>query len=177
MDSAKRLLPMPSRIITLRFRDIERNKGDTIREHRRMIDSVGHCWWGWLFKDIELSPHRELAAIDKDLRSTGDPSYAVVLYHTGLGRIYQATCAELVVAGTPIRSPQVEFTPNYYRDKRAPAWFKLTAIEDVDVGVLVGRTCVSMPSASEDCFTDLVGQKIKKVNDLRRQEVTLWILS
>src|SRR5690242_10806520 len=47
-------------LIVLRFRDIEVNLGDTIRQHRLVLNSHGVCWWGWLYREYERNPREAL---------------------------------------------------------------------------------------------------------------------
>lgn len=161
-------------LIVLRFRDIGIGLGETITQHKRTIAEVGFCWWGWLFRDYERNPHRELERLGAILqRSEG---FSVALFDTGQGTIYRATCTEIRATPTPQRSPDPGATPAYYNDRRAPAWFRLTDIAEAESPLVVGRICQEMPSASEECFVDLLGQVVKHIKDLRRQEVTLWVL-
>jgi len=160
-------------LIVLRFRDIELPSGETIARHRATIAEHTFCWWGWLFRDYERNPHVELAEM---VRRLTEPALPIALLDTGRGLVYRASCAEIRTFARPQRSPQPAATPGYYNDRRAPAWFRLTEIEDADVSLVVGRTCVAMPSASEQCFVDLLDQPVTHIKDLRRQEVTLWVL-
>lgn len=161
-------------LIVLRFRDIELGLGGTIASHKRTIAETGFCWWGWLFRDYERNPHQELDRLGVALaRSEGFP---VALFDTGRSTVYRATCTEIRTTPKAQRSPHPIATPAYYNDRRAPAWFRLTDIEEVGPSLVVGRTCRAMPSASEECFVDLQGQIVRHIKDLRRQEVTLWVL-
>jgi hypothetical protein len=164
----------PASLIVLRFRDIELPLGETIARHRTAIAQHGFCWWGWLFRDYERNPHAELRALAESLGSAGP--FPVGLLDTGRGVVLQATCRSLRATSSPQRSPERVATPDYYNERRAPAWFQLTEIKEADHTLVVGKTCVQLPSASEDCFVDLQGQVVRHIKDLRRQEVTLWVL-
>src|SRR2546425_7060856 len=50
----------------LRFRDVDVDRKETIRRHRLIINDLGYCWWGWLFRDHERNPHAELNKIHND---------------------------------------------------------------------------------------------------------------
>lgn len=163
-----------SRLIVLRFRDIELPSGETIARHRTTIAQHGFCWWGWLFRDYERNPHAELRRLAQTL--TRSEAMSIALFDTGRGLIFRATCREILANATPLRSPEPAATPAYYNDRRAPAWFRVTDIDEVDPSFVVGRPCLEMPSASEECFVDLLGQVVTHIKDLRRQEVTLWVL-
>jgi hypothetical protein len=161
-------------LIVLRFRDIEVDLGQTIALHKRAIAESGFCWWGWLYRGYERNPHRELERLGEALaRSDGFP---VALFDTGQSTVYRATCTEIRAMSRPQRSPNPAATPAYYNDRRAPAWFRLTDIVEIGPSLVIGRTCCEMPSASDECFVDLLGQVVRHLRDLRRQEVTLWVL-
>ena len=168
---------MATKTIVLRFRDINVNTDETIQEHLRVISDHSYCWWGWLYRHYERNPHAELAQLHKEIVEEVSTPYPILLYHTGQGRIYEAMCASVVSYPQPARSPEVMFTPNYYSDRKAPAWFKLTSIEEVAPTVVSGKKCVLMPSAAQDSYTDLLDKTVTRKEDLRRQEVTLWVLA
>jgi hypothetical protein len=168
----------PSFLPVLRFRDIEVDLGETITKHRRIIEDHDCCWWGWLSREYESNPHRELDVLHNTLISEANgESYHVVLFDTGQGKLYLASCNDIKTSRNRMYSPKVDLTPDYYRSKRAPAWFRFIQISDISADEIVGRTCHAMPSASEECFTDLLGKEVKGIKDLRRQEVTLWVLA
>ena len=154
--------------LVLRFRDIERPLGDTIRLHQDLITSAGATWWGWLYRTYEVIPTEYLSRI-------GLPS-TIFLFDTGQALIYRCDCEEIVIDSAPERSPDVALTPSYYNSRPAPAWFRITQITEVDSSDLLGTTCVMLPSAGPDCAVDLVGAKVTRLGDLRRQEVTMWVL-
>src|SRR5215213_2051053 len=155
------------RLIVLRFRDINVNKNDTVRKHRLIINDNGYCWWGWLFREYERNPHSEIMRQHQELIASGEP-YMIALYDTGQGKIYAAKCDEVKTWAGVGFSPEVDFTPDYYRDRRAPAWFRLLEIEDSSPELVVGRICAAMPSAVPNCYTDLANNKVTKIEDLRR---------
>jgi hypothetical protein len=163
-----------SPLIVLRFRDIELPSGQTITRHRTTIAEHGFCWWGWLFRDYERNPHDDLRRLYETLSQAS--TFPIALLDSGRGLIFRATCQEIRASITPERSPEPAATPAYYNDRRAPAWFRFTDIDDADISTVVGLTCTEMPSASQECFIDLLGQKVSALRDLRRQEVTLWVL-
>lgn len=163
-----------SRLIVLRFRDIELSPGETITRHRRTIAQHGYCWWGWLFRDYERNPYQELLSLVSEIGAAGD--FPLGLLDTGRGLLFRSVCRQLAATKTLRRTPEPLATPSYYNDRRAPAWFQLVEIEDADLSMVIGRTCIAMPSASEECFVDMLGQTVTSIGDLRRQEVTLWVL-
>jgi hypothetical protein len=163
-------------LIVLRFRDIEVGLGESVRLHDVLIREAGYCWWGWLYRPIEKNPHEELRRLDETLSTKYNSGYQLALYDTGRTKLYAATCQKIVTAKKPRRSPEAQRTPNYYRGKEAPAWFRLSHIGEVATEMVVGRTCAAMPSLGEDCWQDILGCTIKDIRELRRQEATLWVL-
>lgn len=160
-------------LIVLRFRDIEVASGETIRLHRRSITQHGSCWWGWLSRQHERNPHTEVNALARATKS----SFPVALYDTGHGRVYMANCVEVKAFIAELRSPRLDLTPEYYRSRPAQAWFRFTDISDADESALVGKTCTGLPSASDECETDILNSVVQNLRQLRRQEVTMWILT
>ena len=127
-----------------------------------------------MYRDYERNPHVELRRLANARGASS--SFTLALFDTGRGKIFPAICQELRATSSPQRSPEPAATPDYYNDRRAPAWFQLTDIGEADASAVLGRVCVEMPSASDDCFVDLLGQSVKHLKDLRRQEVTLWVI-
>lgn len=158
--------------LVLRFRDIERPLGATIEEHRKIILSSGSTWWGWLYRSYETIPITFFSALQAQL---GD-GITVFLYDTGQGAVYAARCSEIEFQHYSDRSPDPILTPAYYNARDAPAWFRFDDIQQIEPDAIVGRSCIAMPSASEDCAVDLEGAQITRLADLRRQEVTLWVI-
>ena len=161
-------------LIVLRFRDINVNRNETVREHRRVINDHGSCWWGWLAREWEKNPTEELNTLKETLMEC--LPFRILLYDTGQGLLFSADCEEMCAFPGDVKSPDLALTPNYYRDRRAPAWFLLSSISEVDSEEVADRRCIMLPSATKDCFTDLLGKTVNSLLDLRRQEVTLWVL-
>lgn len=161
--------------LVLRFRDIERPLGETVRLHRKVIDEQGWTWWGWLYRSYERVPTEVFDLVSADV--SVDSPIEVFLYDTGQALVYSTNCVEMRYQNYLEASPDPRLTPSYYNARSAPAWFRLTAISECDPSRIVGRVCSQMPSATEDCSTDLADGVIHKLSDLRRQEVTLWLIS
>lgn len=160
--------------LVLRFRDIERAEGQTIKLHRDCISQHGATWWGWLYRAYEQVPVETL----QGLKPEGASAMDVCLYDTGQGRLYRARCTQIDCPdGFAELSPEIQLTPSYYNGKEAPAWFRFVSIDDASDDWILGRICQSMPSATTECSIDLVGSPVFKLSDLRRQEVTLWVIT
>lgn len=160
--------------IVLRFRDIERPIGETVSLHRESINESGFTWWGWLYRSYETIPVERFRQVQKVIEKTGQVE--VLLYDTGQGRMYSTNCVEVAFQNYLEASPDPKATPAYYNGRSAPAWFKLTCILEAPDDCVIGRICFEMPSEIEDCSVDLHGSVVHKLSDLRRQEVTLWLI-
>ncbi len=153
-------------LLVLRFRDLGVERGETILFHRRAIAAHGSCWWGWWGRSYEL---RALPVVES-LRLPR----SVALYDTDQGRIYRATCEEVVCSAELSLSPDVSRTPSYYNNKRLPAWFRFVDIESEQPDWVGGRRCLYMPIERPD-----LGWFVGGLEELRMRsaQVTLWVLS
>lgn len=121
--------------IVLRFKDGEE---PTIQRHLELLSNpdlsrtpAHGIWWGWWKKNDpqELFPKTELT------------NSAYVAQHSGLmiglvdrefGQYWMARCSEVRQAGgSLLASPVPELTPSYYRDRLFPAWFFLSALNQL----------------------------------------------
>src|SRR5438046_1556744 len=121
-------------LLVLRFRDIELERGETIRLHRRIISEFGSCWWGWLYRAHERVPLSELGEVQKQARSGNH--LTVALYDTDQASVYVAACTDIQADSRPIRTPALNLTPAYYRNRQAPAWFRFEEIAKSDPSLL-----------------------------------------
>ena len=114
--------------LVLRFRDIERPLGETIRLHQQLIAEHKFTWWGWLYRSYETVPVERFGAFRSSI-SAGP--LEVLLYDTGQGCIYSAMCTDLAFQDYLEASPEPRATPAYYNARSAPAWFKFVGIREV----------------------------------------------
>jgi hypothetical protein len=163
-----------SNLLVLRFRDIEREINGTINEHNGCISAHNSVWWGWLKRPYEKVPLTFFGELEQQL---AESSIAIALYDTGQGKIYQANCISIQYYDYLQTTPDPVSTPAYYNSKLTNAWFKFDSITETEAGFLLGRYCISMPSATDDCAIDLEGSQVVRLSELRRQEVTMWVLS
>jgi predicted MPP superfamily phosphohydrolase len=119
-----------NRTIVLRFRDFPDLAADTVKEHRAVIGTYGHVWWGWWRKTTEPDRSDELLSLIKRLASGPTP---IGLADISTGRYFVAEVTHCVASfgEAGINSPEPEATPRYYADRAVAAWFCCTQIRDV----------------------------------------------
>lgn len=78
--------------LVLRFRDIERPLGETVRLHRKVIDEQGWTWWGWLYRSYERVPTEVFDLVSADV--SVDSPIEVFLYDTGQALVHSANCMD-----------------------------------------------------------------------------------
>src|ERR1041385_5041989 len=107
--------------LLLRFRDLVTEPGGNIAEHRRIIRQRGYAWWGWWARQREKVPR----TVFEQLFPSGDAERDVLLFDSGMMRMYRTTVGKVVVAPSHlgVNSPDFEATPEYYVRGRYPAWF------------------------------------------------------
>lgn len=98
---------------------------------------------------------------------------SVALYDTDQALVYRGHCVSVRCSEQPSLSPKVDRTPSYYNNRRLLAWFEFTEIEDDSSQWLIARRCLYMPLADG---TD-TAWVVDDLSDLRRKEVTMWLLS
>src|SRR5882724_432257 len=107
--------------IVLRYYDFDY---ETIKEHLEIINKKDFAWWAWWKKLQEPWQQETLAEIASRC------PIQIGLANRVAKDYYLAKCEKVVFekngSGTP--SPDVEFTPPYYRHSVHPAWFKISAI-------------------------------------------------
>ncbi len=168
---------MDERII-LRFRDLVTEEGGTIDEHRAVIRSQGEVWWGWWMRQYETPPREVFASLVE--RISHDGPVQAYLCNTGEGRIFTCLVADVKVAppGTTIGTPDAERSPLYYERGRYPAWLLLRAIDEraFDECNFTYKDFPSRPE-SQGKYSQLVGQRVPSLDDLRQSDVTIWVVT
>lgn len=155
---------MSESLLVLRFRDLSVEPGQTIIRHRRVIAEHDRCWWGWWARSFEAVPAEMLAGLEFPRE--------VVLYDTDQSQLYRASCTTAVISQTEQLSPRVDWTPNYYNNRRLRAWFLLEEIEEETQDLVIERRCLATANP-----TILPDWPITALADLRRSETTMWLLS
>jgi calcineurin-like phosphoesterase family protein len=116
--------------IVLRFRDFPDLAADTVKEHRALIGTYGHVWWGWWRKATEPDRGEELRNFSK--RLAAEPT-SIGLVDISTRRYFLAEVTHCVASSGEegIHSPEPEATPQYYADRAVAAWFRCTQIREV----------------------------------------------
>src|SRR5262245_54220784 len=101
-----------------RYRDLV---AETLKEHRKIIETKGACWWGWWRRPTE----NDRIEIWKSLQtnSSKEKPVRVGLFDSGTGRVHLADVIEVVLPrqdgqdGPHPRVPdgEEELIPAYYR--------------------------------------------------------------
>jgi predicted phosphodiesterase len=114
--------------LILRFSDYET---DTVEQHKSILSAANHVWWAWWKKQHETFPAEDLEITLRSIMKNGLAQVGLV--NRATAKFFVASCVDLKfnVAGEPISSPEPERTPQYYIDKRYPAWFCFSRIEEV----------------------------------------------
>ena len=112
--------------VVLRFRDFE---AETVQKHRSVINEMGAVWWAWWKKESEEYQAEALAAL-----SAACP-VNIGLINRQRDTRFLARCTRVVYSpdGSPLTSPEADWTPRYYRKASFPAWFLLTEIRKLSV--------------------------------------------
>jgi len=113
--------------IILRFSDYEYA---TIAAHKEMITTEKSVWWGWWRKSHEPPQTEVLREISKKC-----PIEIGLVNRVCKGispECYTVICTKIVfdANGERVQSPELNRTPNYYRDSKHPAWFELLSISE-----------------------------------------------
>lgn len=147
---------MPERTAIMRFSNSE--KVLTIESHRWIIENQGgYVWWGWWRKDTEPSALELLRKLQANV-SSSFPIRIGLLNRKGADEFYAATCIEVRHAedGGRISSPEPDKTPEYYRNERFPAWFKVQKFEHMKLADF-RREFGAMPSIDPTLYEVLRG--------------------
>ena len=153
-----------SELLVLRFRDLSVEPGQTIVQHRRAIAAHDQCWWGWWARRQEINPKQMLSMLEYPRE--------IALYDTDQARIYSAECLEARGYESEVLSPRPDWTPTYYNNRRLRAWFRFLDIEDASADLLISRRCILTANEAVEN-----GWLIRSLDDLRRSETTMWLLS
>ena len=171
------MMPTTFQTIILRFRDLVTEDSDTIKKHQDVIAKNGYVWWGWWKKGNEAVPIPEFSTFDTKAKSTPTPLFLV---DSGQGLVFQATCQNVELRdGQKLRSPEVDKTPEYYREQEYYAWFRFTQIEPCDEAVLRSFSYVDCPSLFSDKNIDYSrfnNKKVYSVAELTQQNRTVWFV-
>lgn len=127
-SSPKELLPV---VMKFSDRNMSSAPEGTIREHCKVIESKGYCWWAWWRSTApadQIPYHIEALS-----QLTASGPVEIGFFNSSLQRAYVAQVEEVRTEnGNSFMSPEPDHTPSYYRDQEYPAWLKLTGIQRTD---------------------------------------------
>ena len=117
--------------IALRFSDSFATSAGTIAEHKRLIESNGHAWYGKLGSIVSEK-------VCQDILNNDNPR--ILLIHSGKSARYWAYIDKISK-----ETPPVEEIPEYYREqaKEFKTWFRVWKIELADKNVMASCTVTS----------------------------------
>jgi 3',5'-cyclic AMP phosphodiesterase CpdA len=167
--------------LILRFRDLVTPQGDTIRRHKELRDREGFVWWGWWNKSWEVVPDAEFKALRQRARSP--EKLRIYLFDSGHLHVYEAVCEDIHwdAGGEKTVSPDRDRTPDYYRDQRYFAWFKLTdiRIDALPKGELYKYSYAQVDEffkTKESRYKPFYGKRVFSEEELKEQDRTIWFV-
>lgn len=165
--------------LVLRFRDLVTGAGETITQHKSIIESqTGFVWWGWWNKPGERIADEEFRRLNAEAIAHG---LEVFLYDSGHNKVYKATCNEIKwdANHSKISSPEPSATPAYYNSQKYLLWFKLTSVAEVGAAALKELTCVQVDEffeSRQSRYDVFYNKRIHSPDELRQQNRTIWFV-
>ena len=166
--------------LILRFRDLATAEGQTLALHRQIVQQHGYVWWGWWNKFGEQVPVEVFTDLNTLMQETGLDLY---LFDSGKNELRRARCTEIRwgKAGTRISSPEIDRTPEYYKEQNYFAWFRFTdiATQVTAPAILHTFTYVHVAEFFESRvsrFFPLYGKRVESVAELQDQNRTIWFV-
>lgn len=168
---------MEFQTIILRFRDLVTEEDETIVKHKSIIEQNGYVWWAWWKKGNEKLPVDDFSAFSTYAKSK---SIDVYLMDSGQAKLYKASCRDICLsADAEMDSPEPQKTPEYYRNRKYPAWFKFSSIDECDPNELQKHTYVEVDNLFVENSTNYQKfheKKIHDINELIQQNRTVWFV-
>jgi len=166
-----------------RFRDLV---GDTLNEHRKIIEECGSCWWGWWKRpneDNRIAVWEELARE----ASEHDP-VPVGLFHSGSMHVHIAYVTEVIPphpdrvyeAHPHVPEGEEKLVPPYYRDSPySAAWMKFNKMEKTPVEFFEKYSFAevpNLPNYDKNVLGRFNGKVIMEGEELRGMDTTIWVV-
>lgn len=163
--------------IILRFRDLVTETGETILAHNSIIKEKQAVWWAWWNKGNENIPVQEFSTLRTYAENDG---ISVYLLDSGQKKLYKAMCAGVNFSTRdPAESPDKELTPEYYRSRKYPAWFKFVKIEECTPDEIHHFSYVQVDSLFCDDsinYSMFSEKRVYDLNELIQQNRTVWFV-
>lgn len=163
--------------LILRFRDLATARGETLREHRRILDQRLFVWWGWWNKFGERVPVGTFERLN-------NRPLEVILFDSGENRIYHARISQIVwdrEHGRKIAPPEADATPEYYKRNTYAAWFRL---DQLNTDPLPARRLQEFTyeevseffESGHSRFGAIYGKQVESPEELQDQNRTIWFV-
>lgn len=166
-----------------RFRDLV---APTIKEHKKVIDKHGWCWWGWWKRPSEdgrTDIWKELSEI-----ILKDGKVTIGLFDSGSDKLYPAQLIGIIqpdekvdiFADNTIKVPKEEEdrVPPYYRESPfSRAWMKLDNIADENINFTGKYSFAEAPKLAnydDSLLRRFIDKKIYSGEELRSMDTTIW---
>lgn len=163
--------------IILRFRDLVTETGETILAHDSIIKEKQAVWWAWWNKGNEKIPVQGFSTLRTYAENDG---ISVYLLDSGQKKLYKAMCAGVIFSTRePAESPDKELTPEYYRSRKYPAWFKFVKIEECASDEIHHFSYVQVDSLFCDDsinYSMFSEKRVYDLNELIQQNRTVWFV-
>ena len=110
--------------IALKYKDGLFNEADTILEHQKIIDELGHVWYGKLGRAISVKNKEKILSMQEP---------KILLMNSGTTNVYWAYVSDIV-----FEKPNISEIPNYYSERASDfgVWFKIRKFEKVSKDIL-----------------------------------------
>ena len=114
--------------IILRYRDFGDN---TISEHISVKNKKGYVWWGWWKKEDEPNQSDNLVTLKKLIKDK--KQIEIGLFDNSTNEFVIALLEDCLFLTDckQFDSPEKEYTPEYYRNAKVQAWFKISDFKTV----------------------------------------------
>lgn len=166
-----------AKTIILRFRDLITEEGGTINEHKDLISQYGEVWWGWWMRQYESPPRPLFKELSETIEKEG--TILCYLFNSGTSILYSVQISKILIAppGNRIRTPDPQKSPDYYHRGVYPAWFLLRSLNEVSFSEkeLIYDSFPTRPEMG-GTLTQLLGQRVPSLDQLRHIDVTLWVV-
>jgi hypothetical protein len=173
-------MPTEVQTLILRFRDLATGVGETLSRHHEIVQKDGYVWWGWWNKFGEQVPEDVFAELNVRMQQTGLDLY---LFDSGKNELHHAHGVEIQwgKGSTRILSPDIEHTPQYYKEQKYFGWFKFREISILatDPAILHKYTYVQVVDFFESRvsrFSPFYEKRIESVEELQEQNRTIWFV-
>ena len=170
-------MPNQLKTIFLRFRDLVTETDETITKHQSVIKSCGYVWWAWWKKAHESTPLGEFGILSTKAK---EETIIIYLVDSGQNKLYKAECNDIVYHDkAPQLSPEVDFTPEYYKTNPYYAWFKFTSIVECDpneVSQFSYLEPTSLFKQNETNYNLFLNKIVFNIPELVQQNQTIWFV-